>query len=208
MLKINRKKIIFFILAVALSTLAAGYKFYDSSHAMGLISANGGKARHPIVLEEGRNFYCIIATATVLPTFRGDAKIVLEGHPRMDYSIYNSEPVIDVGVHRHPTFQDGVFYGLQPRDRLAFWLVMRATEDTHPGDGKSGESHMTRSSPESVSTSCCPLDSRAVTAMPLGGNPGENLSLSFYNVKTNQPVLKIPIIFKGNGAGSHELEHH
>jgi len=119
------KSAVFFILAVVISLIGAGYRFYDSAHAIGLITMKGGKARHPIVLDSGKTMYTLIITATVIPPYSGDARIVLEGSPQMKYSLYNSEPVFDLGVHRRPEFSNNTLYGLRPRDRIAFWVVMR-----------------------------------------------------------------------------------
>jgi len=119
------KNIIVFIGVAAISLVAASYRWGDSGHAIGLIKAKGGEARHPIVLESGRKLYSLIVTATVIPPYRGDVRMVLEGEPEMDYEIYFSEPVIDLSLRRRPEFRENVLYGLKPRDRLAFWVVIR-----------------------------------------------------------------------------------
>jgi len=201
------KTVIFFVLAVAVSLVAAGHRFYDSSHSMGLIGAKGGKALHPFVLDGGRDFYSVIATATVLPPYRGDARIVLEGNPQMTYSLHNSGPVIDLGVHHLPKFEDNVFYGLQPRDRLAFWLVMKPAQGSNLSE--SGKTESAELNTESRGThSCCPLHAETSESASSGREGGEELALTFYDTRTNQPVLRIPVIFKAKGKGNHASEHH
>ena len=75
----NLKNILLFCAAVLLSLVAAKYRFNDSAHSIGLIKAGGGKARHPVILEPGYQRYTLITTAAVIPPYRGDAEVVLEG---------------------------------------------------------------------------------------------------------------------------------
>lgn len=119
------RPLVWFVVSVAVSSLAAVHRFGDSSHAIGSISKGGGGYRHPFHLEAGWSSYTLIATAAVIPPYRGNARVVLEGAPTTDYEIFDSVPVIDLKVHRRPLLEDGVFYDLQPRDRLAFWVIMR-----------------------------------------------------------------------------------
>lgn len=122
---VRPKNLIVFVIAVAISLVAAGHRWGDSGHAIGLVQARGGEARHPIVLEGGKELYSLIVTATVIPPYRGNARLVLEGIPEADYEIHFSEPIIDLRLRRRPEFRDNVLYGLQPRDRLALWVVLR-----------------------------------------------------------------------------------
>jgi hypothetical protein len=105
--------------------LAATHRFRDSGHAIGLLGPGGGKVRHPVLLEPGRAQYVLIVTGTVLPPYRGDARVVVEGEPEMDYDIHCPAPVIDLGIHRVPTFRTHVLEGLQPKDKFTLWVVMR-----------------------------------------------------------------------------------
>jgi hypothetical protein len=122
------KKIIFFVFAVLISLAGASHRWGDSAHSIGLITAEGGKVRHPTILPSGKDRYTLIVTTTVIPPYRGDARVVLEGTPELDYRIYVSAPVVDLGLARHPVFKDGVLYDLQPRDRNAIWLSIRSKE--------------------------------------------------------------------------------
>jgi len=119
------KYIIFFILAVGISLLGSTYRWGDSAHSIGLINASGGKVRHPSFLKSGKNRYALISTATVIPPYRGDARLVLEGKPEMDHEIFFSGPIVDLGLRRLPKFRDNILYGLAPRDRLSIWVVMK-----------------------------------------------------------------------------------
>jgi hypothetical protein len=124
-------KALVFLLAVAISVLAAGYRWGDSGHAIGLIKAHGGSSRHPLVVTAGEELYSLIVTATVIPPYSGDVEITLEGEPQLDYDIYLTEPVIDLGLRRKAEYQAPVLKGLRPRDRLALWVVIRPSTPAH-----------------------------------------------------------------------------
>jgi hypothetical protein len=122
------KKIIFFVFAVLISLVGASHRWGDSAHSIGLISADGGKVRHPSTLPSGKERYTLILTTSVIPPYRGDARVVLEGTPELDHRIYVSAPVVELGLARHPVFKDGVLYDLHPRDRSAIWLTIQSKE--------------------------------------------------------------------------------
>jgi len=126
------RTLIVFLLALAVSLVAAGYRFGDSAHAMGMLSDRGGKARHPVTLAPGLDRYAVVVTAAVLPPWRGDARVTLEGESALEWELHPAGPVIDLGLHRRPTWSDGVLHDLQPRDRLAFWLQLRRPDGACP----------------------------------------------------------------------------
>lgn len=159
------KKLLVFLLSVAISTVAAGFRWGDSGHAIGLVKAKGGEARHPIVVEGGKGLYSLIVTATVIPPYSGDVRLVFEGEPELDYEIFFNEPVIDLGLRRRPEFREPVLQGLKPRDRLAIWLVIR----------------------------------------PAAPAKGE-YRLAFYDIRSENAVLSVPVIFKEEGG--EDGEHH
>jgi hypothetical protein len=125
-------KIITFILSASLCLLASGYRRGDSGHAIGFISRQGGKARHPSFLKSGGNRYTQIVTATVLPGYRGNARMVLEGSPPVPCEMHLAAPVVDLKLRRRPRLEKHTLFDLQPGDRIALWLVM------HPAAGTSG----------------------------------------------------------------------
>lgn len=51
--------------------------------------------------------------------------MVLEGEPKMEYKLYASGSIVNLGVHRMPEFRNNIFYDLQPKDRIALWVVMK-----------------------------------------------------------------------------------
>lgn len=119
------KTLLIFIVSCAFFTLAATYRFHDSAHSMGMIKKGGGMARHPAVLDKDRDSYVLIATAGVMPPYRGDARVVLEGDPNLTATFHNSEVPIDLGVYRHPAFRDNTYYDLRPKDRIALWIKIK-----------------------------------------------------------------------------------
>ena len=119
------KRILTFLCAAALLTAAAWYQHGDSAHAMGMVSIDGGRARHPVHLPSGKDRYTLVVTGTVLPPYRGDARVRVEGEPALSYSVYGSDPIVDLGLRHRPYFEESTLTGLQPRDRFTLWVVMR-----------------------------------------------------------------------------------
>lgn len=124
----NGKTVLVFVVSVAFFTLAATYRFHDSAHSMGMIKKGGGLARHPALLDKHRDSYVLIATAGVMPPYKGNARVVLEGDPTLTATFYNSEVPVDLGVHRHPTFRNNTYYDLRPKDRIALWVRIKRNQ--------------------------------------------------------------------------------
>ena len=122
------KRLLVIVFAAVLSTFAAWYRPGDSAHAMGMVSVKGGRALHPVHLPVGKDRYTLVVTGTILPPFRGDARITVEGERPLPYSVYGSDPIIDLGLRRRPYFDEQTLTGLQPRDRFTVWVVMRPEE--------------------------------------------------------------------------------
>jgi len=118
------KRILTFIFAVGISLAAATHQWGDSAHTMGMIAAGGGKVRHPAFFEGNHRRYTMIVTAKVVPPYRGDARVVLEGASPMDYELMAAAPVVDFKLKSRPELRGDTFFGLKPRDRLALWVRM------------------------------------------------------------------------------------
>jgi YHS domain-containing protein len=206
------KKIIFFTIAVCISLLAATYRWTDSAHSIGLIRASGGEARHPSTLESGKDSYALIATATIMPPYRGDARVVLEGKPEMDYKIYSSDPVINLGIRRQPVLKNNVLYDLQPKDRIALWVIIKPPvldpvcampyQDGFIKETLNGKNYFF----------CSDACRDAFKANPVKYKGKENVrgsyTLAFYDTKTDKAVLRVPLIFKGEGETKDAAGHH
>ena len=170
------KSALVFALSILVALVAAGYRYADSSHAMGLLTMKGGKARHGFQIRSGENLYALIATASVLPPVRGDVRVSLEGEPAMNYAIYNTEPIIDLGLHRKPRLENGILYGVQPRDRLAFWVMMQPQVQTE-GQHAAGWLH-------------------TPTALTGDSSSADHpLALRFTDLRTGRELLRIPVVF-------------
>jgi len=205
------KNLITFGLAVAISLLAAHHRWGDSSHAIGLITAKGGKARHPSFFTSGNTRYAQIATATILPPFRGDVKVLLEGDPKMDYEIHFSKPVIDLGLHRLPDFKDGILYGLQPKDQVALWVMIHPPR-VDPVCGMRCESEFIRHCFKGREYCFCTESCRSSFQqtpekyMDRDHANGKYL-LAFYDIQSGRSVLKIPLIFQGKEDRQNRTSH-
>lgn len=206
------KSIIFFAIAVGISCIAATYRFSDSAHSIGLIKAKGGEARHASVFESGKDEYTLISTATVIPPYRGDVQVTLEGEPKIDYRIYFSGPVINLGIRRLPEFRNGVIHGLQPRDRIALWVVMHPPAvDPVCGmvytDGF--RQYMYRKKGYFFCSERC-MDTFAQEPEKYKDSAGlkGSYTLAFNDVSTGASVLKVPVIFKGKGDSKDAGGHH
>lgn len=193
----NIKTIITFTASVGLSLLAALSQFGDSAHSMALLSKDGGRVKHAAHFEAGLNRYVMIATATVLPPYRGDVRVAVENVPGMTWAIHNSEPVIALGLHRQPVFRDHILQGVQPRDRLALWVVMRPDSSTSDAETEGADVAPSEMKP---GVFCCPLPESDEAIEHSGGKQGEHgvvngPSLAFYDVASGNQVMRVPIHF-------------
>ncbi len=207
-----KKKILFFIIAVCISLLGATYRWTDSAHSIGLFKAGGGDIRHGASLESGKAAYTLIATATVMPPYHGDAKVVLEGTPKMDYTIYSSEPVVNLGIRRQPRFKENILYDLRPKDRIALWVVIKPPV-LDPVCGMAyQEGYLKERVGGKAYYFCCDGCRDTFLKNPAKYAGRENVtgtySLAFYDTKTEKPVLRVPLTFAGKGemknAGRHQ----
>jgi len=197
------KKIMFFLFAVCISLLAATYRWTDSAHSIGLIKAKGGEARHASTLESGKDTYTLIATATVIPPYRGDARVVLEGDPELDYKIYSSDPVIDLKIRRQPKFKDNV---------LALWVVIKPPV-LDPVCNMTYQNEFTKEHMDGKDYFFCSDGCRATFMKNPQQYKGRenvrgNYTLAFYDTKTEKAVLRVPLIFKGKGETKDAGEQH
>ena len=206
------KKIIFFFVAFGISLLGAIYRWGDSAHSIGLIKADGGGARHPSFLESGKDSYTLIATATVIPPYRGDARVVLEGKPEMDYRIYASGPVVDLALHRRPGFRDNVLYDLRPRDRIALWVVMKppAVDPVCGMAYRAGFFKYTHKGKDYYfcSEGCISSFKNEPGRYEDRDSVRGKYTLALYDTKTNKSVMRVPVIFKGKGEMRDAGERH
>ena len=206
------KNLITFGMAVAISLVAAHHRWGDSSHAIGLITAKGGKARHPSFFSSGKTHYAQITTATVLPPFRGDVRVLFEGDPKMDHEIYFSKPVIDLGLQRLPGFRNGTLYGLQPMDRIALWVMIHPPR-VDPVCGMRCEPEFIRESFQGreycfCTEGCLSSFRQAPEEYTEKDHPNGKYTLAFYDTQSGRSVLKIPLIFQGKEDGKNRPSHN
>lgn len=187
-----------FGLSVVISAVAAHYRFHDSAHAMGMLKIGGGLARHPALLDKERDSYVLIATAGVVPPFRGNARVVLEGEPGVEATFHNGESAVNFGFHHRPAFRGDTYYDLRPKDRIALWVRITRTVPTDSTSVRGGTaipagSNAATDCPQHVRGGDLPAE-RGRTAGPV---------LAFYDTATGGQLLRIPIKFVGSGGASH-----
>jgi YHS domain-containing protein len=208
-----KKSIVTFVAAVAISTVAATSHWGDSAHSIGLITKGGGKVRHPASFTAGTGRRMLIATATVIPPYRGDARITVEGDPPMEYQVALSKPIIDLGIRSWPDFRENILYGLEPKDRLAIWVKMYPPAGVDPVCGMKKEAGFITVKNDGrdyhfCSTYCLDRfiedprrfkDRHAVRG---------TYHLALHDTGTGRPVLRVPLIFQGEeeagDAGGHQ----
>jgi hypothetical protein len=127
------KKLLVFVFAASLSAAAAWYRHGDSAHAMGLVSVKGGRAHHPVQLAAGKERYTLVVTGTIIPPYRGDTRIEVDGEPEIPFAVHGSDPIIDLALRHRPSTHDRTLTGLQPKDRFTIWVVMTPEEPMPPG---------------------------------------------------------------------------
>jgi hypothetical protein len=207
----TRRNLSFLAGAIALSTLAAWCRWPDSAHAIGVIRKGGGTARHPVVLAGGRDEYVLVATAAVIPPWRGDARLSVEGEPAMGWDAEVSRPVVDLGLHRWPSLEGDVLRGLAPNDRVALWLRLRppradpvcgmgCPEDgPRAGDGDRGECF--------CSDACRDEFARAPGRYPSRPVARGEWKVALRDTASGAPLLTIPVVL-GRGEAAHAGAHH
>ena len=207
-----KKKIAVFLIAVALSFVAGMYSWDDSAHSIGMITANGGKVRHATTLRSGQERYMLISTAAVIPPYSGDARVVLEGKPEIDYKLYFSRPVIDLGIRDWPRLEGDILYGLKPKHRIALWVEMRPPS-VDPVCGMAHEEHFIRHKHDGKEFAFCNqmcLDTFKKDPKEYVDSDGltGKYSLAFYDTKSSEQVLRVPLNFVGKGEATNGGGHH
>jgi len=207
------RNVIAFVLAVGISLVAATTRSGDSGHSIGLIKADGGRALHPTVMDAGKGRYMLISTATVIPPYRGDLRVALEGMPEIPYELSFTEPLIDLGIREFPRFTGGVITGLKPMDRIALWVKM-TPPPVDPVCGMAHEERFTHHTYEDREYAFC-SDSclNAFIADPAKYKDMDSVrgqyELAFYDTETGSAALRVPLIFAGAGEEvPHGGGHH
>lgn len=110
----------------------------DLLHAVGMLTIDGGSARHPVhmVLGEGLfGRFTLFITGVVIPPAQGDIEVEVHGPEDLEYTVSSryppSIPLLNRG-HEWFTFEDGVHRGVQMGDSLI--LVMQIKPPSEPGE--------------------------------------------------------------------------
>ena len=208
-----KRSIITFVAAVAISTVAATSHCGDSAHSIGLITKEGGKVRHPVHFTTGTGRRMLIATATVLPPYRGDARITVEGDPPMEHQISFSKPIVDLGIRSWPEFREDTLYGLEPMDRLAIWVKMYPPADRDPVCGMQKEAGFVTAAHDGREYHFCSADCLDRFRKDPDRFEGRDAVrgtyyLALHDTGTGKPVLRVPLIFQGEEEAGNAGGHH
>lgn len=207
----TRRKLAFLAGAIAISTLAAWYRWPDSAHAIGVIQRGGGRARHPVALPAGQDAYVVVVTAPVIAPWRGDARLSVEGAPPMAWELEVSRPVVDLHLHRWPRQDGDRILGLEPRDRVAMWVKLTPPAVDPVCGMPCGEDAIRESAGGRDACFCSEACRTAFRADP-GHHPPRRLergkwALTLRDDASGAPLLTVPIVLGGEGAG-HGAPHH
>lgn len=197
-----KKWFIFFVVAVAISLIAASYKFPDTAKAKGELSIRGSKAK-PVFLQAGLSQYALSAQITVPSSIRGDIKIELRGNPEIPCRIYNNKsPVIDLGVSHfyrlEGNFLKDVGHGGKP-------IYLRLFIYPPPVDPVCGMPHEEGFLSKRYrwktyyfcSETCLNEFNKAAEKYKDKDGLKREYAFVFYDVRTGNNLLNVPIIFNG-----------
>jgi YHS domain-containing protein len=190
---------------MAVSTVAAAWRWPDSAHAIASLRQGGGTARHPVVLTPGPRRTIVVVTAPVFPPWRGDARLAIEGEPPLEFEAELSRPVVDLGLHHLPTMEGRVVRGLEPGDRIALWVNLAAPE-LDPVCGMRCTEATRAAGHCFCSTECRNTYLRNPDQYTRNGYRGQPLRLTMRDEQTGQLVMTVPIVLGGK-EGSHGSHH-
>lgn len=200
------RNLLFFAGAAAVSLLAAWWRWPDSAHAIATIKQGGGKARHGVAFRAGPSSYQLVATATVLPPWSGDARLSVEGTPPLRWSAALSGPAVDLGVHDFPRLDGDVIRGLRPMEHVALWVNLAAGDEIDPVCGMACEPGSLRKDGRCFCSQECQgrfeANPGAFEAAPHG-----EYRLALRDAATGAPLLAIPITFGVEGGVEHAAHH-
>ncbi len=74
-----------------------------------------------------------MVTGTVIPPYRGDTRVTVDGGQPVPFIVRGSDPIINLALRHRPYFEDGTLTGLQPRDRFTIWVVIDPAEPMPAG---------------------------------------------------------------------------
>jgi YHS domain-containing protein len=207
-----KRWLIFFIIAVAVSLLAASHRWNDSAHAITTVSNKGGSVRHAVELKGGEDRYTIVVTSTVIPPYRGDIKMALEGEPQIPYEIRSSlPPRFNLGVHKWYSIEGDIVKSVKPRDKFILWLILKPNP-VDPVCGMEGKEEITESYSGKRYRFCREGCREEFRESPEKFRDNDYMrgkyNLVFYDTKTDKPVLNLPIILKDKNEKETEGSGH
>ena len=138
--------------------------------------------------------------------------MVLEGKHAIGHALYASGPIIDLGLRRHPRFREGIFHDLQPRDRLALWVVLDPPRFDPVCGMATGEGFLKWEYKGRIYRFCAAGCLKTFKETPEAFRNRDGLrgkyDIAFYDTKTGKSVLKIPVLFNGKESENHGEHRH
>ena len=112
----------------------------------------------------------------------------------MKYSIYDSKPIVDLGIHRRPKLEGGTLSGVESGDKLALWVVMSPESDQD----------LEALFDDEIETATSDVKLQSDTDQ----SNDQPLKLSFYSADSGKSLLQIPVVFAdlqadGGSNGAH-----
>ena len=195
-----KKWVIFFSVAVVVSLLAAAHRWNDSAHAITTVSNKGGSVRHAVELKGGEGRYSIVVTSRVIPPYRGDIKIKLEGELQLPYEIHSAlPPKLNLGVHKWYSIENNMMKGVKPKDKFILWLILKPNP-IDPICGMEGKVEITESYRGRKYRFCQEGCREEFRKFPEKFRDNDYVrgeyNLVFYDAESDKSVLKLPIILK------------
>ena len=115
-----------FIASTLIFTALAAYRPGDSGHVVSETNSQGGNARHGAHFSYGTARCSVLVTSKVKLDLKEDLKISVEGRNIPPYEIIGRNPsVFDIGIHAWPRMEGETIYGVQKKDKIAFYVVFK-----------------------------------------------------------------------------------
>ena len=207
------RKISFLIGTVAIALIAASYRFPDMAKAKGVLKIGGSEAK-PVVFQASLKQYALITDISVASSVKGDVKIELQGNPPIPHQIYNMKsPVIDLGLSHFYRLDGNILKGVKSGEKPILLRILLYPPPLDPVCGMPREEGFLSKrygwkTYYFCSKTC--LDEFNKSPEKYRDKDGfkGGYALIFYDAKTDDNLLKIPITFCGQEKKGAMIEGH
>ncbi len=196
------KKISFFMGAIAISLIGASYRFLDVATAKGELRIDGGEAK-PVLFQSGLRLYTLFTKIVVTPSVKGDVKVELHGNPEMSYRIYNYKaPVIDLGLSDFYRLEGSILRDVRSGGKPIYLYIFLYPPSVDPVCGMPyNENFLSKRHRWKTyyfcSETCLNEFNKAAEKYKDKDGLKREYALVFYDARTGNNLLNVPIIFNG-----------